>query len=267
MRGTIWLIHDDGATRLSSGDAAVVRGSMAHRVADQPDRPPQIRIRHAQHCVGVADEHPIVDTPLIAPRTYGLSENSPLALITAAYRNVDDVGRRLFSALPALITFPAGAAGIETTTALLAEEMRTDRPGQELVLDRLVDLILVRALTTWFTQPEIPPAWYRALGDPVAGPALRAMRAAPAHPWLVSELAARSGVSRAVFARRFTSAVGTAPLTYLTTWRMELAAELLRESDDTIASVAHRVGYTDSFAFSTAFKRHRGITPSHARAK
>lgn len=260
-RGTVWLILEGEAVELTQGTTAIVRGPAAHRVADRPDRPPQVRIRHAAHCFGVADERPILDTPRLGPRTFGHSDTSPLGLITGAYRSVDDVGRRLFSALPTVFTVPADSA-----TRLLAEELKLDSPGQRLVLDRLLDLILIRALTNWFARPDTAaPPWFQALADPAVGAALHAMHADPAHPWTVFALAAKADVSRATFFRRFTSAVGTAPLTYLTEWRMDLAAQLLRESDATIAAVARRVGYTDSFAFSTAFKRHRGISPSRAR--
>ncbi|MFI6865796.1 AraC family transcriptional regulator [Nocardia sp. NPDC050406] len=264
LRGSVWLVLDE-ATRLDEGDVAVVRGPAVHTVADRPDRPPQVRIRHAHHCVGVADERPILDTPRLGPRVFGRSEASPLALITGAYRGVDDVGRRLLSVLPPLLV--VRAEGLDSTRQLLTEELRNDGPGQHLVLDRLLDLILVRTLTNWFARPDAtPPAWLRALADPAVGAALHAMHADPAHPWTVTTLAAKAGVSRAVFARRFTAAVGSSPLAYLTQWRMDLATQLLRESDATVAAVAKQVGYTDSFAFSTAFKRHRGVSPSRIRA-
>ncbi|NBE50678.1 helix-turn-helix domain-containing protein [Streptomyces sp. YC537] len=87
--------------------------------------------------------------------------------------------------------------------------------------------------------------------------------AAPARAWTVAALAAEAGASRSAFARRFTALVGEPPLTYLTHWRMALATELLCAAPVlTVAAVARRVGYRDSFAFSVAFKRVRGISPS-----
>lgn len=84
----------------------------------------------------------------------------------------------------------------------------------------------------------------------------------PARRWTVAELAAKTGMSRAAFAARFTSHVGEPPLTYLTGWRMTLAADLLHDTDDTIATIAREVGYQDAFAFSVAFKRAHSISPS-----
>jgi AraC-like DNA-binding protein len=92
------------------------------------------------------------------------------------------------------------------------------------------------------------------------------LHADPAQPWTVARLAAATGVSRAAFARRFAERVGTPPMAYLTDWRIALAADLLRETDDTVGSVARKVGYADVFSLSTAFKRRRGTTPTQHRA-
>ena len=87
----------------------------------------------------------------------------------------------------------------------------------------------------------------------------------PAHPWTVADLAAAVGSSRAVFARRFTRLVGEPPITFLTGWRLALAADLLRSGEHTLASVARQVGYATPFAFSSAFKRARGVSPARYR--
>ena len=87
----------------------------------------------------------------------------------------------------------------------------------------------------------------------------------PEHPWTVAELAAAGGVSRAAFARRFTDVVGEPPMTFLTGWRLALAADLLREPGATLATVARQVGYSTPFALSTAFKRAYGVSPRDHR--
>jgi AraC-like DNA-binding protein len=110
------------------------------------------------------------------------------------------------------------------------------------------------------------PGWYRAHGDPVVGPALRLMQAEPACPWTVASLAGEIGVSRAALARRFHDLVGEPPMTFLTSWRLALAADLLLEPGATVGSVAEHVGYGSAFALSTAFKRVRGISPAQHRA-
>ncbi len=97
--------------------------------------------------------------------------------------------------------------------------------------------------------------------------ALAAVHADPARGWTVAALAAETALSRAAFARRFTAAAGLAPLAYVTWWRMTLAARRLRESDATIAVVARGVGYSNEYAFSTAFRRHHGISPGRYRKR
>ena len=150
---------------------------------------------------------------------------------------------------------------------LLADEIVKDDPGQEAVLDRLLDLLLIAVLRAWFARPEADaPGWYRAHGDPVVGTALRLMQAEPSRPWTVASLAAEIGVSRAALARRFHDLVGEPPMTFLTGWRLALAADLLREPGATVGSVADQVGYGSAFALSAAFKRVRGVSPAQHRA-
>ena len=88
----------------------------------------------------------------------------------------------------------------------------------------------------------------------------------PAHPWTVATLAAGTGVSRASLARHFAELVGEPPMSYLTSWRLALAADLLREPDATVGAVARQVGYGSAFALSAAFKRVRGVSPQEHRA-
>jgi AraC-like DNA-binding protein len=109
------------------------------------------------------------------------------------------------------------------------------------------------------------PAWYRALADPVVGGLLRLLQDDPAHPWTVAALAAKAGVPGAALARRFTALVGEPPMTYLTGRRLALAADRLRDSEDTLDTVARRVGYGSAFALSTAFKRVYGVSPVEYR--
>lgn len=143
-----------------------------------------------------------------------------------------------------------------------------DGPGQEVVLDRLLDLLAIAALRAWFARPEAaPPAWYEALGDPVVGPVLRLLQDDPARPWTVAALAAKAGVSRAALARRFTERVGELPMTYLTGWRLALAADRLRDTDGTIGAIARHVGYGSASALSTAFKREYGVSPQEWRTR
>jgi AraC-like DNA-binding protein len=123
-----------------------------------------------------------------------------------------------------------------------------------MVLDRLLDLLLIAVLRAWFSRAEAhAPTWYQAYGDSVVGRALRMLHLHPDHPWTVATLAGATGVSRAALARRFTELVGEPPMTYLTSWRLALAADLLRDTDGSL------------FALSSAFKRVRGMSPQQYR--
>ncbi|MEV4124414.1 AraC family transcriptional regulator [Nocardia sp. NPDC049707] len=187
-------------------------------------------------------------------------------LIVGAYPVRGELSRRLLDALPDVLRVDADGTA-EAVQDHLAAEVAVDTPGQQVVLDRLLDWMLVCALREWFDRPDgAPPAWWAAQRDPVVGHALRLLHAEPAAPWTVAALAEHTAVSRSTLAKRFTDLVGEPPLTYLTHWRMALAADLLLERDAaTVADIARTVGYADPFGFSAAFKRVRGVNPSEFR--
>ena len=149
--------------------------------------------------------------------------------------------------------------------ALLSRELAASAPGQQTVLDRLLDVLLVLALRACFQRSPNAPRWYRASADPRLGPALSAMHADAARPWTVPELAAISGLSRAAFARSFQQALDQAPIQYLTDWRMTLARDHLRTGELTLAQIAARTGYASPYAFAAAFRRHHGRPPGQWR--
>jgi transcriptional regulator GlxA family with amidase domain len=100
---------------------------------------------------------------------------------------------------------------------------------------------------------------------------MNAIHQRPREPWTIESLAREVSVSRATLARRFAHLVGETPPEYLTRWRMDLAAQRLRDSDDTVAAIAAAVGYRSEYSFSRAFTRHRGLAPGryrrHVRAR
>ncbi|WP_189326465.1 AraC family transcriptional regulator [Streptomyces flaveus] len=194
------------------------------------------------------------------------SGDGATTLIVGAYPVRGEISRRLLDALPVVLRVASGGGAVPVLDHLAAT-VAADTPGQQVVLDRLLDWLLVCAVREYFDRPGgEPPAWYAAQRDPVVGDALRLLHAEPAAPWTVAALADRTGVSRSTLAKRFADLVGEPPLTYLTRWRMTLAADLLAEREAaTVAEIARIVGYTDAFAFSAAFKRIRGVSPSEFR--
>ena len=266
VRGGFWAVPDDGAPFLvGAGDVVVATGPDHWTIADDPATRPQAVIHPGQHCT-TPDGRSLEEEMHQGVRSWGNSEHGETVLLTGAYLFEGEVSRRLLRALPRYVVLSERELGTPLV-ALLADEIVKDAPGQDAVLDRLLDLLLIAVLRAWFARPEAdPPAWYLGQSDPVVGPALRLLQHHPEHPWTVSELAAAGGVSRAAFARRFTTVVGEPPMTFLTGWRLALAADLLREPGATLATVARKVGYSTPFALSTAFKREYGVSPRDHRA-
>jgi AraC-like DNA-binding protein len=266
VRGHAWVLPDHGdAVRLGAGDVAIARGPDPYSVADDPATQPQVVILPGERCV-TPDGAEVAYSMRVGVRTWGNSPDGEAIMLVGVYQVDSAVGQRLLRALPALLTLPA-TAWDSPLVPLLGDEIVKDHPGQEAVLDRLLDLLLIAVLRAWFARPGVQtPRWYRAYDDPVVGRALRLLQHNPAHPWTVAGLAAATGVSRAALARRFTDLVGEPPMTFLTGWRLALTADLLRDSDATLDAVARQVGYGSSFALSTAFKRVLGISPQQHRA-
>jgi AraC-like DNA-binding protein len=262
VRGTS-LICADGAepVRLHAGDVAIARGPRPYTIADDPETPPQVIVHPGQGCTK-PDGTAIDLMSYLGTRTWGNAADGPTVLMTGVYESAGEISARLLRALPPLIVHRVDSPLVP----LLADEIVKDEPGQEAVLDRLLDLLLIAVLREHFATGDAP-GWYRAYADPVVGPAIRMLHEEPAHPWTIQELAHRIGVSRAALARRFNELVGEPPMSFLTGWRIALAADLLLEPGATVGSVAPQVGYGSSFALSTAFKRLRGMSPQQHRLR
>lgn len=157
----------------------------------------------------------------------------------------------------------AGAARLRRLVALTGDEADADRPGRDLILERLVEVLLVEALRFRHASAARQEQGLLAgLSDPALARALRAIHADMARSWTVAELARTAHMSRAVFAERFARKVGIPPMQYLLEWRMAMAKALLRRERPPLARVAERIGYQSASAFSTAFTRLTGCSPS-----
>jgi AraC-like DNA-binding protein len=266
VRGEAWLMPDDGdPVSLRGGDVAVIRGPDPYTVADDPGTAPQALILPGQRCTTPEGED-LGTMRDLGVRTWGNAPDGATVMLTGSYHLEGEVSGRLLRALPTMLVLREEEWDCPVIL-LMAEEIVKDEPGQEAVLDRLLDLLLIAVLRAWFARPEgEAPGWYRAYSDPVVGRALRLLQHSPERQWTVADLARETGASRAALARRFHELVGEPPMTFLTGWRIALAADLLLEPDATIGAVAHQVGYGSPFALSAAFKRVRGISPREHRA-
>lgn len=266
-RGSAWLLPDGAEpARLGPGDLAIVRGPEHYVVADDPATRPRILIHPGQRCTTLRGADVSLEMSL-GVRTWGNSEGGGTVLLTGTYEGHSEIAARLLVALPRLVVVRDDDWD-SPLVALLGSEIVKTSPGQEVVLDRLLDLLLIAALRNWLSRTDVvAPAWWRADSDPVIGRAVRLIHNDPGRPWTIAGLAAASGMSRAGFARRFTDVVGEPPIAFLTGWRLALAADLLRDPDVTVAAAARQVGYGTPFALSTAFKRAYGVSPrEHRRA-
>ena len=258
VTGEAWI---DDAIHLTPGDIAIARGPDPYTVSDAPGRAPQVVIGTGQIC-RLPDGAELKLMDFLGTRSWGNSASGGTVMLTGTYEHAGEISARLLRALPPLIVQRLDSPLVQ----LLADEIVKDEPGQEAVLDRLLDLLLIATLRAHFAATDAP-GWYRAAGDPIVGPAIKALHDEPAHPWTIDKLARRAGVSRAALARRFNDLVGEPPMSFLTGWRIALAADLLLEPGATVGSVAPQVGYGSSFALSTAFKRLKGISPQQYRLR
>lgn len=267
-RGEVWLRHDalDGPVALAGGDVVLVRGPDPYVVAHDPEAEPTIVIDPGGVC-RTLDGATLSETMELGVRTWGNAADGSDVMVVGAYQTEGEISRGLLDALPAVVVLRAAEWDNPIVALLEAEMVRAD-PGQQVVLDRLLDLLLVTALRTAFASDSIDvPAWFTAQSDPIVGRVVRLMQNEPETPWTVGSLASHVGVSRALLARRFHELVGEPPMSFLTSWRMALAADLLSERGTTVARVAQQVGYGSPFTFSTAFKRSYGLSPKAYRER
>lgn len=263
IRGKGWVSTESGSPQqVGAGDVVIFRGPQPYTVSDDPATEPQIIVQPGQ-VTTTPDGEILCETLTLGVRQWGTDPDGETLMVTGTYESAGAVSTRLLRALPQVAVLPRGDLDSRLLD-LLVDEATRDRPAQGAVLDRLLDLLLIAALRAWFARDDAP-AWYHAYSDPLVGKALRLLQHNPAHPWTVIALADAVGMSRAALARRFTELVGEPPMTFLTEWRLSLAADLLAETDSTVESIARQVGYGSAFALSTAFKRHFGVSPRDHR--
>ncbi len=176
---------------------------------------------------------------------------------------------RLVRLLPEMLhlrTHVDDGSWLHSTIRFIAQEARQRLPGSETVITRLADILVIQAIRTWIEQVrDEDRGWIAALHDRRIGRAMALMHRQPAQDWRVASLAREIGMSRSGFAARFTEMVGEPVLQYLTGLRMQLAHRELRETADTLAQIAERVGYHSEPAFNRAFKRVVGMPPGALR--
>jgi AraC-like DNA-binding protein len=259
QRGLCWLrVGGSAPLRLGPGDVVLLPRGTKHALSDGP-RTPALPYERALRQMG---------TRLKKLKPGRLSEFS---VLLCAEIKFDRAGPHpLMSVLPEVIHLPAEAAtsddDLQAVSRLLLREALDQRAGSDLLIPRLIDTLLVFIVRAWIEhQPLSSAGWLGALRDPQMGQALSLIHEMPSHKWTVEELAGKVAMSRASFARRFTSLVGQPPLAYVTRWRMNLAAKLLRSTTTSAERIASDVGYESATAFGNAFRRHFHVSPGRYR--
>jgi AraC-like DNA-binding protein len=263
-RGSCWLRMRGKATplKLSQGDVVLLPHGAGHSLVSAPSVRPLPFTEMLRRCEVSQGPHGM---------SLSLEGQGPsTVLLCGSYCFEGEGVHPLLSLLPQLIHIPANAervAGpLEAVLQLLLAENARPAPGSVTVTARLVDVLFIQVVRCWLEQqPEGSAGWLGAVRDAQVGRALGLMHGEPRRDWTLEALAAEVACSRATFARRFRELVGEPPLVYLTRLRMGLAARLLRESDESLASIAERVGYASEFAFNRTFHRVRGVPPGRYR--
>ncbi len=263
LSGSCWLlVEGESEPRLlQAGDIVALPHGHPHSLHDAPSTPAQ----------------PLEQLVLCRPERRGLAlelggSGARTELVSGRIRFEARAHNPLLAVLPAVMVLP-GEAGravqwLEPTLQFIAWEVASGKPGAHTIVSRLADILFIQIVRGYLAGlPEDATGWLGALKDQQMGSALALIHQNPERDWTVLALAEEVAMSRSAFAARFTKLVGEPPLHYLTRWRMQKAAGLLREGRASLAEIAEQVGYDSEAAFSKAFKRAIGSAPGAYRRR
>ncbi|MEV6325348.1 AraC family transcriptional regulator [Nocardia sp. NPDC051787] len=256
LQGSCWLLRSGAEPiPLGVGDVVFLRPRAAeHVMADSPRTAARLTRRET----------------LTAAAVGAAAEDAEVVMLCGAYLMDQSMPHPLLTELPEFIHLPARVGrhpNLRAATELLGAELERPGYGTDAIVPSLLDTLLLYLLRAWYDEQAHhgSTGWAAALADSSISVALRDIHDDPAHPWTVEQLAGRARLSRAAFAKRFVQLVGRSPLAYVTWWRMTMAARALRDTDEPLAAIATRTGYTSEFAFAKAFKREFGSAPGGYR--
>ena len=261
LNGQCWIEVDGSGTpvRLESGDLAILPHGTLHRLRDDPTSPAPALEQVLAQC-GMDGRKSL--------RCGGGGE--PTTMVCGEFCFADRVTDPLLYALPPHVkvegTDGKAAPWLQATIEWVANEMDHNLPGAEHVVQRLTDIMFIQSVRVAF-QGKLAEhmGWMRGLKDPQIARVLSLIHRLPHESWTVQSLADRAGMSRSALATRFTNLVGEPPLHYLTRWRINKAAFMLRTMDTTTNEVGATVGFLSDVGFTRAFKRFVGVAPGQYR--
>ena len=258
--GRCWL-EVDGAEphQIQPGALALVPHGEGHRLRSEPGvTTPTI---HELHRERVSGRYEIL--------RHGAGGDAT-SLVCGGVSFDHPAAHNLVKLLPRIMHIEASSSlqtdWMQSTLKLMAAEARELRPGGEIVITRLSDILVIQAIRSWIeTAPATQTGWLGALRDPQIGRAISLIHRDPARAWTVASLAGELAMSRSAFAARFTELVDEPAMRYITRWRMQVALNWLTEGDVRVGELASRLGYQSEAAFSHAFKRIIGVSPGAVR--
>ncbi len=257
-KGPIWF-HIEGAdpVKLETNDILVLPHGAGHGLSDTTDQelaPVPDFLSGAQGC----------------PQTFtwpGAGHGGESIVLCGFFACRARIYSPLLDAPPNVMVIrhdPKRTPWLAATLQRTLDETLENRPGGGALIEQLTSLLFMEVVQRQLEKD--PSGWLGALSDPMLGKVLQLIHQQPAQAWTVQSLAKRAGSSRSAMAERFVEAIGVSPIKYLTTWRLELAAARLLDSDDCIAEIAVDIGYDSEASFNRAFKRHVGAPPATWRA-
>lgn len=240
-------------TELSAGDLLVIPQGAPHQLKKTNTSDATSFEQFVKNSEALRSEDP--DATVVVCGQFGIDRHMVLPAIKA---------------LPPTLHLKADAntdSPIRETLRQLRAELENKRVGNKIIIRHLLSTLFIYILREWSEKsPAETGNWFSAMQNNRIAKALSCIHKEPAHQWKLNSLAEQAGLSRAAFARQFRDAVGETPHSYLTRWRLGIAAQLLSQTDLSVSEIAYKVGYQSESSFNRAFKQSRGSSPSRARA-
>ena len=268
MKGNGWAaVSGLPPVRLAAGDIVMFPQGDRHVISSAPGLEPipasaewVCARRDDPKPVPIAFHHGIREPGVLMPRA------DADAILVCGFLGCDlRPFNPLVAALPRILHLPASRASdwVARVIDQAVVESNDRRPGSDAVLERLSEMMFVDAARRYLDHlPADATGWLAGLRDRFVGKALELLHERADQAWSVDDLAREVGLSRSALHERFVQYLGQPPMQYLASWRIQLGARLLRESNRNVATIAVEVGYDSEAAFSRAFRRIVGMPPA-----
>lgn len=259
--GTCWLsIEGEAPQELQQGALVLIPHGLGHTLSSNPDLEPV-------HFFDTGVKRVSERYETLEIRGEGVKTE-----LTCGVVGFDHfAGMQLVKSLPKMILLPRLEQGkanwLNASLDLITHEACHLKPGGETIITHLADILVIQLIRHWLEEsPDANQGWLGAIKDKHLGVALRAIHHEPEKNWTVDSLARECGMSRSGFSAHFTQTMGNTVKNYVTEWRMNIAHHRLKMNHEPLINLAEGLGYSSEAAFSRAFKRVMGFSPSQAKA-